>query len=169
MAAGDCAAVLVDRDGTVIEDVGYPREPERVALLPGAAEALRAFAAAGLKVVVVSNQSGIGRGLITRAEAAAVHERFVELLADEGVELAGAYYCPHAPDDGCDCRKPAPGLLLRAADELGLDLGRSVMVGDKEADVEAGRRAGARTVRFRPDAAWDDVAAAVLDLTRAAA
>jgi D-glycero-D-manno-heptose 1,7-bisphosphate phosphatase len=169
MAAGDRAAVLVDRDGTVIEDVGYPREPERIALLPGAAQALRAFAEADLPVVVVSNQSGIGRGLITEAEAAAVHERFVELLAGERVELAGAYYCPHAPDEGCDCRKPEPGLLLRAADELGLDLGRSVMVGDKDSDLEAGRRVGARTVLFPRDGDWREVTAAVLDLTRAAA
>ena len=167
--AGERAAVFLDRDGTVIEDLRYPREPERISLLPGAAAALRAFTEAGLAVVVVSNQSGIGRGLITAAEAAAVHERFVELLAGEGVELAGAYYCPHAPDEGCDCRKPEPGLLLRAADELGIELSRSVMVGDKEADVEAGRRVGARTVLFRADDAWPDVAAAVLDLTRAAA
>jgi D-glycero-D-manno-heptose 1,7-bisphosphate phosphatase len=169
MAAGDRPAVLVDRDGTVIPDLGYPREPERVTLLPGAADALRSFAEAGLPIVVVSNQSGIGRGLITQAEAAAVHERFVELLAGEGVELAGAYYCPHAPHVGCDCRKPQPGLLLRAADDLGLDLGRSVMVGDRDADVEAGRRAGARTVRFPSGGAWSEVAATVLDLTRAAA
>ena len=110
--AGERAVVFLDRDGTVIEDLGYPREPERISLLPGAAEALRAFARAGLALVVVSNQSGIARGLVTGAEAQAVHERFVELLADEGVALDGAYYCPHGPDDGCECRKPAPGLLL---------------------------------------------------------
>lgn len=144
-------AAFLDRDGTLIHDTDYPRDPALVELLPGAAAALRQFRDAGCALVVVSNQSGIGRGLITPAEAAAVHCRFVELLAENGVALDGAYYCPHAPGDGCDCRKPAPGLILRAAAELSLDLARSVMIGDKASDVEAGRRARCQAIRFAGD------------------
>src|SRR5439155_11509676 len=106
------AAVLLDRDGTLIEDAGYPRDPQRVRLLPGAAGALRALRAAGLALAVVSNQSGVGRGLVRPEEALAVHHRAEEALAAGGVRLAGAHYCPHAPQDGCACRKPSPGLLL---------------------------------------------------------
>ena len=140
------AAVLLDRDGTIIEDPGYLDDPERVRLLERAAAGLRALGSAGYPLVVVSNQSGVGRGWITPGDAARVHDRFVEVLAAEGIELAGAYYCPHAPDDACRCRKPATGLLERAASDLDLDLGTSVMIGDKQSDVDAGRGAGCRTV-----------------------
>lgn len=109
-------------------------------------------------LVMVSNQSGIGRGLITPEEAAAVHARLEELLAAEGVALAGVYYCPHAPDAGCDCRKPSPGLLLRAASDLGIDLAGSYAVGDQPRDVEAGRRAGCRTALLGPSGDADIVA-----------
>lgn len=143
MSAGG-AAVFLDRDGTLIEDVGYPRDPEEVRLLPGVPAALRRLAAAGLRLVVVSNQSGIGRGLIRTEEASAVHDRLVAHLGGQGIVLDGAKYCPHAPGEGCDCRKPAPGMLLDAAAELDLDLGSSFMIGDKQSDVEAGRRAGCR-------------------------
>lgn len=166
-------AVLLDRDGTIIDDVGFVREVERVALVPGASTGLRRLVDAGLPLVVVSNQSGIGRGIITAAEATAVHARLVELLAGEGITLAGAYYCPHAPDEGCACRKPAPGLLLEAAADLDLDLAGSVMVGDAPRDVEAGRRAGARTVLLgagdganadRAAPSWGDASEAILAL-----
>jgi D-glycero-D-manno-heptose 1,7-bisphosphate phosphatase len=156
MAAGGEAAIFFDRDGTLIEDVGYPRDPARVRLLDGAAEALAQLGRAGFRLVVVSNQSGIGRGLITAEEARTVHERFVAELEHRGVHLDGARYCPHAPDAGCECRKPAPGLLLAAADELGLDLEASFMIGDKAADVEAGRRAGCRTILLAPDGSASD-------------
>jgi D-glycero-D-manno-heptose 1,7-bisphosphate phosphatase len=139
-------AAFLDRDGTLIEDVGFPRDPELVRLVEGAAAALRCLAAANMRLVVVSNQSGIGRGLISVDEARSVHERFVGLLADEGIVLDGSKYCPHPPEAGCDCRKPSPGMLLEAAEDLRLDLGRSFMIGDKVSDVEAGRRAGCRTV-----------------------
>jgi rfaE bifunctional protein nucleotidyltransferase chain/domain len=140
------AAVLLDRDGTLIEDAGYPRDPGQVRLLPGAAPALRALQEAGFVLAVVSNQSGIGRGLVRPEEALAVHRRFADLLAAEGVVLGGAYYCPHAPDEGCACRKPSPGLLLRACADLGAAPARSFLVGDKPSDAEAGRRAGCATV-----------------------
>jgi D-glycero-D-manno-heptose 1,7-bisphosphate phosphatase len=166
-------ALFLDRDGTLIDDVGYIRDPTQVRLLNGAAAALREMRQAGFLLVLVSNQSGIARGLVSRAEAAAVHQRVVAELARASVELDDARYCPHAPDAGCACRKPAPGLLLAAARELGVDLAASFMVGDKGSDVEAGRRAGCRSIRFAPDGAgggdgvalarsWDEVADLVL-------
>ena len=147
-------ALFMDRDGTVMVDVGYPRQPDDVELLPDAPPTLAKLHDLGFKLVVVSNQSGVGRGLVTADEASAVHERFVEALRASGVELDGAYYCPHAPDEGCSCRKPSPELLERAARELGLDLPESFMVGDRDSDLEAGRRAGCRTIPFR---SWADV------------
>lgn len=134
--------IFLDRDGTLMADTGYIREPSDVVLVPGATEALRRLRDSGFCLVLVSNQSGIGRGIITEEEAASVHAELERLLAREGTTLDGAYYCPHAPWDGCACRKPAPGLLLQAAQDLGLDLSRSVVVGDKESDVDAGRAAG---------------------------
>jgi D-glycero-D-manno-heptose 1,7-bisphosphate phosphatase len=139
-------AVFLDRDGTVMEDVGYPRDPETVRLLPGATAALAALQAAGFALVIVSNQSGIGRRIITAEQARAVHERFVSKLAGDGVTIDAFRYCPHAPEEGCDCRKPRPDMLLNAAAELGLDLSRSTMIGDRASDLEAGRAAGARTI-----------------------
>ena len=173
MSGGGRSAVFLDRDGTLIEDVGYPRDPESVRLLDGAPEGLARLAEAGFPLVVVSNQSGIGRGIVRPAEARAVHDRFVSELERRGIVLAGAKYCPHAPHEGCDCRKPAPGMLLAAASELGLDLEGSFMIGDKQTDVEAGRRAGCRTVllgRAGPGsdtadhvaADWDDAASWIL-------
>jgi rfaE bifunctional protein nucleotidyltransferase chain/domain len=155
------AVVFLDRDGTLIEDLGYPRDPEAVRLLPGAAGALRALASAGFLLVIVSNQSGVGRGLITQEEAAAVHARLVSLFAAEGVNFDACLYCPHAPDAGCPCRKPSPGLLLRAAADLNIDLASSVMVGDKEGDAEAGLRAGCRAVLLG-EGGWPAALATIL-------
>jgi histidinol-phosphate phosphatase family protein len=139
-------AVFLDRDGTLIEDPGYLSDPAGVRLLPGAADALRALRVAGYRLVLVSNQSGIGRGYFTPAQAEAVHRRFVDELGRRGVALDDARYCPHAPDEGCSCRKPRPGLLLAATEELGLDLEASFLVGNSPSDIEAGRNAGCRTV-----------------------
>ena len=140
------AVAFLDRDGTLIEDVGYGRDPEQVRLLPNAAGALRALRRAGFGLVVVGNQSGIGRGIISPSEASAVHARFLSELAREGISLDAVEYCPHAPWAGCECRKPSPALLHKAATELGVSLEASFMVGDKASDVEAGRRAGCRTI-----------------------
>jgi len=141
-----CRLLLLDRDGTLMEDVGYPNDPARVRLIPGAAGAVRELAAAGFVPAVVSNQSGLARGLIIPAQAAAVHERFVALFAAESGVRLPCYYCPHGPGDGCGCRKPRPGLLERAAADLGLAARGAVMVGDKPSDAAAGRAFGARTV-----------------------
>jgi D-glycero-D-manno-heptose 1,7-bisphosphate phosphatase len=158
-------ALFVDRDGTLIADVPYPRDPALVEPLPGAIGALRELQGR-FALVIISNQSGIGRGLITEAEAQAVHDRVIEVFARAGVGFAGAYYCPHAPDAGCPCRKPAPGLLLDAARELGLDLASSVMIGDKASDITAGLAAGCRHVlRFGPDVDGADGSARCDDWT----
>lgn len=155
-------ALFLDRDGTLIVDVGYPRDPARVELIPGATSVLRELQNHWL-LVVISNQSGVGRGMITPAEATAVHDRFVAAFAAEGVAFAGFYYCPHAPEARCPCRKPAPGLLLQAADELALDLGSSALVGDKASDLDAGRAAGVpRLIQLGTDVDWN----AVLDALR---
>ena len=145
-------AIFLDRDGTVIQDVGYPRDPNQVQLLPGVADALKRLQEHGFALVVVSNQSGIGRALVTIEEASAVHARFVDVLKAHGITLNGAYYCPHSPEADCRCRKPATELFHTAEDELDLELYRSFMVGDKPSDTQAGRRAGCRTVFFNPNA-----------------
>jgi D-glycero-D-manno-heptose 1,7-bisphosphate phosphatase len=148
----------MDRDGTVIVDVGYPRRPEDVELLSDAVSGLTRLAELGLKLVVVSNQSGVGRGLVTAGEAAAVHDRFVGDLGDAGIHLDGVYYCPHSPSDACSCRKPSPELIERAAAELDIDLRSSFMVGDRDSDVEAGQRAGCKTILLTRDGAKSSLA-----------
>jgi D-glycero-D-manno-heptose 1,7-bisphosphate phosphatase len=142
-------AVFLDRDGTLISDPGYLRDPVQVELLPGAAAALTALAQRGYLLVLVSNQSGIGRGLITAQEAHSVHRRVVAVLAQAGIALDAAYYCPHAPDDACSCRKPRAGLLFDAAREHGIDLHRSIMIGNSPSDVGAGKEAGTFTIFLR--------------------
>ncbi len=155
-------ALFLDRDGTLIVDVGYPRDPALVEPLPGAIEALRELQRT-YELVIVSNQSGVGRGRITNDEAYEVHERVIQVFRAEGVWFSGVYYCLHAPDAGCACRKPAPGMLLEAARELRLDLASSVMLGDKASDIEAGRAAGVgRLLRFGADAG-DEVGVARCD------
>jgi histidinol-phosphate phosphatase family protein len=134
--------VLFDRDGTLVHDVPYNGDPDRVAPVPGAREAVERLRRAGVKLAVVSNQSGVGRGLVTREQVEAVNRRVEELLGPLGPWLV----CEHAPGDACDCRKPAPGLVLRAAAELGVDPARCAVVGDIGADVEAARAAGARPI-----------------------
>jgi histidinol-phosphate phosphatase family protein len=135
-------AVLFDRDGTLIQDVPYNGDPARVQLVPGAAAAVAVARRAGLRTGLVTNQSGIARGLLTEADAAAVNARVAQLLGPFGtVQL-----CPHAPEDGCACRKPAPELVLAAAARLGVSPGECVVIGDIGADVEAARAAGAQSV-----------------------
>lgn len=132
-------AVLFDRDGTLIRDVPYNGDPQRVAPVPGAREMLREVRAHGLRTGVVSNQSGIGRGLLTETQVAAVNARVEELLGRFGTWQI----CPHHPDEGCACRKPAPGLVLSACAALGVRPERTLVVGDIGADVGAAEAAGA--------------------------
>ena len=147
------AAVFLDKDGTLIEDVPYNVDPDRMTLMPGAGEALRRLSDAGYRLIVVSNQSGVARGLFAESALPAVEQRLREMLAEYGAPIAGFYYCPHHPDGvvpdyaiHCDCRKPEPGLILRAAQEHGIALDESWFIGDILNDVEAGRRAGCRTI-----------------------
>ena len=142
-------AWFLDRDGTLVPDVGYTSDPDDVELFPGVAQALRTIAAAGYVLVVISNQAGVGRGLFDLTRAHEVMGRMRELLRREGVELDAIYLCPHRPDEGCACRKPGTALLERAADDLRLSLRDSVMVGDKWIDVAAGHRVGAMGVLVR--------------------
>ena len=130
-------AVFVDRDGTIIVDVGYLNDPDAVALLPGAAGAIRRLNDAGLQVVVVTNQSGIAQGLLGRNDFEESQERLDQLLGETGAWLDGVYMCPHHPDvDGpCDCRKPGSALYRQAAADLDIDLARSFYVGDRYRDV----------------------------------
>jgi HAD superfamily hydrolase (TIGR01662 family) len=138
----DLAAVLFDRDGTLIEDVPYNGDPALVRPLPGVRAALGRLRAAGIRTGLVSNQSGIARGLITVSDVLAVHRRLTELVGPFDVQR----FCPHAEDAGCSCRKPAPGMIHSALTELAVSPARAAMVGDIGADVEAGRAAGVRTV-----------------------
>jgi D-glycero-D-manno-heptose 1,7-bisphosphate phosphatase len=147
------AAVFIDRDGCLTEEVGYVNHVSRIRLLPRAAEAIRRLNGAGVPAVMVTNQAGIARGYFTEALLHAVNAEMVRQLAEAGARLDGLYVCPHHPAEGeppyrlvCDCRKPRPGLLQRAARELRLDLADSVMVGDKISDVAVGQSVGAAGV-----------------------
>jgi len=135
-------AVFLDRDGTLIVDEVYLADPDKVQLLPGVTGALRRLQEAGYMLVMVTNQSGINRGYFTEAEAHAVNGRVADVLRSEGIAIAATYMCPHRPDEGCDCRKPAPGMLTHAARDHGIDLASSAMVGDKDDDARAGLTAG---------------------------
>ncbi len=153
-------AIFLDRDGTLNVDTGYVARPEDVRLLPGASHGAKSLAAAGYALVIVSNQSGIARGLLTQAQADAVDARLLELLAQDGVTIDAMYRCPHYAAGAvaqyavdCDCRKPKPGMLLQAAREHGIDLALSWTVGDGERDVEAGIAAGTRAVLLSPTGA----------------
>jgi D-glycero-D-manno-heptose 1,7-bisphosphate phosphatase len=145
-AAPAKAAAFLDRDGTLIEDVHYISRPDDVRLLPGVAAAVRRLNEAGVAVVVITNQSGIGRGIVTEADYAAVRERFESLLAAEGARVDASYHCPHAPNVACDCRKPGAALYAQAIAEHHLDGARSYFVGDRLRDVEPARAFGGKGV-----------------------
>jgi D-glycero-D-manno-heptose 1,7-bisphosphate phosphatase len=147
------AAVLLDRDGTLIRDVVHLSRLEQVEVLPRVAEAIRLLCERGLKVAVITNQSAVGRGLLTEEELRRIHRELERRLAAAGARLDGFFYCPHHPTEArgsyrlaCDCRKPNAGLARRAAAELKLDLGRSYVVGDQATDMELAERIGARGI-----------------------
>lgn len=171
------SAVFLDRDGTINEDVGYPANTGDLILLPGSASAIGALNRQGLKVVVISNQSGIGRGFFGHTEVNNLNLELNKRLRAQGAWIDSFYYCPHAPaadgEPACDCRKPGTGLFDRAADELEIELRSSFMVGDKLSDITAGASCGCRTVLlgkdehlvaapgYKPDRQVPDLAAAV--------
>ena len=149
----DNAALFVDRDGTINEDIGYVSRPEDLIIYPWTAEAIRLVNESGMKAIVITNQSGIARGLYTEETLNHIHGRLREELARDGAQLDGIYYCPHHPRIGgeryrqiCDCRKPHPGMLHRAARDLNVDLTRSFVIGDKSSDMNLATNAGAKGV-----------------------
>ena len=149
-------AVFLDRDGTLIEEVGYLDRIERVVLYPWSIDAIRVLNRAGLRVIVITNQSGVARGYFTEAVVDQLHEHISALIAGGGARIDAYYYCPHHPDGSveqyklrCECRKPGRGLVDRAARELGIDPGASFVVGDRWLDVRLARSVGARGVLVR--------------------
>ena len=156
MSASPRRAVILDRDGTIIVDHGYLSDPALVTLLPGAAEGLRRLHELGYLLVVVSNQSGVGRGFVTRARMREVNERFAGVVQAAGARLDGIYCCPHAPEKGCSCRKPNTALVLEAAAALGFDPAGAVVIGDKSSDVGLGERLHATTMLVSPDGRASD-------------
>ena len=153
MSGNPQSAIFIDRDGTLNEDIGYVSSPAQLTLYPWAAEAVRLINEAALKAIVITNQSGIARGMYTEEILDAIHQEMIEELATQGAKLDGVYYCPHHPKIGdsrytmaCDCRKPKTGMLDRAASEHDIDLSRSFVIGDKASDINLALNAGARAV-----------------------
>jgi D-glycero-D-manno-heptose 1,7-bisphosphate phosphatase len=139
-------AVFVDRDGTVMEDCDYCSDPKDVKIFPGVLEALRRLKSRGFKLIIITNQSGIGRGLMTAQQYRAVEAEVLQKL--DGL-IEATYFCPDVPGQHSSCRKPVPGMVLQAKREHGIDLPHSFFIGDKEIDVECGRSAGVRTIRVQ--------------------
>ncbi len=146
-------AVFLDRDGTICEEVGFLSTIEQMRLLPRSGAAVKMLNEGGFKTIVITNQSGVARGFFPESRLEELHRELQRQLGEEGATLDGIYYCPHHPSEGdpvylqvCNCRKPFPGLLLKAAADLGLDLKASFMVGDHFSDVECGQSVGAKTI-----------------------
>lgn len=172
--------VVLDRDGTIIVERHYLSDPRQIEFLPGAVEGLRRMLGMGLGLVVVTNQSAVGRGFFDEVHLDLIHRQLGELLKAEGIHLKGIYFCPHTPEDDCSCRKPRPGLIEHAAIQLGFDLQGSFVIGDKPADIEMGRRVKATTFLVRtgygaefvgdptvnPDYVADDLSAAAQMIQR---
>jgi D-glycero-D-manno-heptose 1,7-bisphosphate phosphatase len=141
--------ILLDRDGTINYERQYLSHPDEVELLPQTGAGLRMLVEAGYGLVVLTNQSPIGRGMFSEERLAQIHRRLAELLQNEGVKLDGIYYCPHTPEDYCKCRKPLPGLVWQAARELGFEPQNCIVIGDKPCDIDLGRNIHARTILVR--------------------
>ena len=146
-------AVFVDRDGVICEEVGYIGEREQLRLIPQSAEAVKLINQSGLKIIAITNQSGVARGYFSEETLGHLHRTMEKLLSDQGASLDGIYYCPHHPEGTveayrmvCDCRKPATGLLIKAAQAHAIDLSSSYLVGDKRSDIACAHRAGAKGI-----------------------
>jgi D-glycero-D-manno-heptose 1,7-bisphosphate phosphatase len=138
--------VVLDRDGTIVVDRDYLSDPEALQFAPEAESGLRRMRDMGFRLVVITNQSGIARGFFSISRLDDIHTRLRQMLGAIGVPVAGIYYCPHGPGDDCECRKPSLGLMRQASEELGFDISKTIVIGDKESDVEFGRRAGGVTI-----------------------
>ena len=139
-------AAFLDRDGTIIEEKDFIKSPDQIEFIPGSIDAIKMLRSLGYKIVVISNQSGIGRGILTEKMVSDVNQSFLRRLEDHGAPIDGLYFCPHHPEDNCDCRKPKTGMIERAVRELELDLKDAVVIGDKLADIQLGKNIGATTV-----------------------
>ena len=137
-------AIFLDRDDTMIIDKGYLSDPDALEFIPGVLPALHKLQSSGFLLIMVSNQSGIARGYFNDSDYNAVQARLDELLKSNGIIFTAYYHCPHSPDDNCKCRKPKPFFALKAANEFGIDLSESYMVGDKDSDIEFGKNFGAK-------------------------
>jgi D-glycero-D-manno-heptose 1,7-bisphosphate phosphatase len=146
-------AVFIDRDGTIMEDTDYCSDPADVRIFPGVLEALRQLKSRGFKVIIITNQSGIGRGLFTVHQYRAVEAEVLRQLGDGMVDAT--YHCPDAPGQPSNCRKPAPGMIVQATQDHSIDLSRSFLIGDKEIDVECAHNAGVRAIRVRTGDQYD--------------
>jgi D-glycero-D-manno-heptose 1,7-bisphosphate phosphatase len=140
-------AVFIDRDGTIMKDADYCSDPKQVQLFPGIPESFRRLKSKGFKLIIITNQSGIGRGFFTIEQYRAVEAEVLRQLGNGLVDAT--YFCPDVPDQQSSCRKPAPGMILQATQEHRIDLSRSFFIGDKEIDAECGRNAGVRTIRVQ--------------------
>lgn len=144
--------LLLDRDGVLNRnDPGYIRSPEQLEILPGVVAALRRLHLARVRVLVITNQAGVHKGLLSPSTLAAIHAKLLAVISAGGGWIDGIYHCPHRPDEGCPCRKPAPGLILQAQQEWGFDPGQTWMVGDAERDILAARAAGCLAALIRSD------------------
>ncbi len=139
-------AVFLDRDGTIVRESGYISDSSTLELIPDAAEAINGFHSLGFLVILVTNQSAVGRGYITEEDLTRIHKRLQETLSKSGATLDAIYVCPHLPDDDCDCRKPKPGLIKRAVKDFDIDTSRSYIIGDQKTDIELGKREGICTI-----------------------
>ncbi len=137
---------FLDRDGTIIEEKDFIKSPDEIEFIPGSIEAIRILKKLGYKIVVISNQSGIGRGILTEKMVKEVNESFIRKLMENGALIDALYFCPHHPDDDCDCRKPKTGLIQKAAAEHKLDLEKAVVIGDKLSDLELGKNLGGKSI-----------------------
>jgi len=172
---GSGKVVVLDRDGTIVIDRGYADDAATLEFAPGAAEGLRSLHVGGYRLMVITNQSGVGRGLFALERVHQMNARLEVMVREAGARLERIYFCPHAPEAGCACRKPAGALLAQAAADLRFDPAAAVVIGDKESDIEFGRRAGATTIliaaerpspaaRFQPDFVAPDLMAAAHQL-----
>lgn len=156
--------LFLDRDGTVNEEVDFLTTPDGLRLIPGSAAAIQVANQLGLKVIIVTNQSGVARGLLSEQRLQEIHQHLIEQLKQEGALLDAIYYCPHLPEEGnspyhreCSCRKPKPGMLMQAAAQFDIDLSRSFVVGDRKIDVEMGMKVGATTIAVRTGYGNDEI------------
>jgi D-glycero-D-manno-heptose 1,7-bisphosphate phosphatase len=147
LSAASRRLALIDRDGTIIIDRVYLSDPDGIEFTPGAIEGLRLLRDAGFALVLITNQSGIARGYFDAARLDQIHDRLRSMLAAEGLALEAIYVCPHGPDDGCDCRKPAPGMVRSALRDFGFDPEDAVLIGDSDADMGAAAAAGVAGLR----------------------